>query len=118
MGHVLKQTELKRGPCAQEVLGPAGQGCLSADPELTLTCPLLAVADEGTQEGFSFSLGWAWGQGLACSWRALWASPGQAQTASLCPAPMLSQKDEGEVMIAKKKSGCSVAPPLPVTLEG
>lgn len=76
-GHVFRQIELRRGPCAQELLlGPA-------DPELALACPLLVVADDVTQESLSCSLGWAGGSLMVAArgwmWqRVLWASPGQA----------------------------------------
>lgn len=62
-GHILRQTELGRGPHAQELLGPADEGCLPADPELALLCPVRVVADEVIQEGFRSTPVWAWESG-------------------------------------------------------
>ena len=61
-GHLLRQVELKRGPCVQQLLGPAGESSLPADPEPALSCPLLQdKASQGHGHGH-----WAL---ASCPWR-------------------------------------------------
>lgn len=64
-GHLLRQVELKRGPCVQELLGPAGESGLPADPELALSCPLQVETDEVFEEGLKRVLVGARGLGPA-----------------------------------------------------
>lgn len=123
-GHILRQIEPRRDPCAQEPLSPAGEGRLLADPEPALACPLLGVPDEVAQESLlQLHLACEWGlahdgsKGLHVEEGPV-DLPGQAQADQPLFLPRAQSGSRGGSYAAKEKAVYNAALPLPVTLEG